>query len=186
MAFALLPLRRSRYTETFFFQGDQPMLATIDRPAETASSLPEVLPGMTFNEEDDVINATVIISQRENGTYHHQVPPLSVAGPAGSNWTVIWTLAPVDGLSATFRDGGVRTTSVPAGVDNPNSTGIFSPGAPSGAQPIKWQFTFINNVTDVNVIRYDLLLDVKDSEGHSLSRSLIIDPTISVVREPLG
>lgn len=154
------------------------MLATIDRPAETeTNSLLE----MTFNEDDGVLDATVIISHGEElGTYHHHVPPLSVAGPAGSNWTVIWTLAPVAGLSATFRDGGVCTTSVPAGVNILKPTGIFIPEAPV-------QLSFTSNVTDVNVIRYDLLLDVKDSEGNPLSRhSLIIDPTISVVREPLG
>lgn len=160
------------------------MLATIDRPAKTKTSR---LLEMTFNEDDRVLDVTVIISHGEKpGTYHHHVPPLSVAGPGGSNWTVIWTLAPVKGVSATFRDGGVCTTSVPAGVNNHNSKGIVILGTPE-APPIKWQFSFTNNVTDVNVIRYDLLLDVKDSEGNPLARHpLIIDPTISVVREPLG
>jgi hypothetical protein len=160
------------------------MLATIDRPAETKTSN---LLEMTFNEDDRVLDVTVIISHGEKpGTYHHHVPPLSVAGPGGSIWTVIWTLAPVKGVSATFRDGGVCTTSVPAGVDNPNSKGIVILGMPPEAPPNKWQFSFTNNVTDVNVIRYDLLLDVRDSKGPLSRHSLIIDPTISVVREPLG
>jgi hypothetical protein len=185
MDLAVLLLRRSRYTETFFFQGGQTMLAAIDRPAETETNS---LMTVTYNEDEHVIDATVIISHGEKlGTYHHHVPPLSVAGPAGSNWTVIWTLAPVKGVSATFRDGGICTTSVPAGVHNPNSKGIVILGMPPEAPPNKWQFSFTNNVTDVNVIRYDLLLDVKDSESNPLARHpLIIDPTISVVREPLG
>ena len=187
MVLALLSFRRSGYTETFFFQGGQTMLATIDRPTETKTSS---LPGVTFDEENRVLHATVTISPGDElGKYHHHVSPMSAAGPTGSSWTVIWTLEPSAGLSATFKDQGIVIpkpgTSVPHGVKNPNSMGIFPPGL-QGTLPTQWQFTFTNEVTDVNVIRYDIDLDVKDSEGNPLApHSLTIDPTIAIVREPI-
>lgn len=152
------------------------MLATIDRPTETKTSS---LPRVTFNEEIRVIHATVTISPGdESGKYHHHVSPMSAAGPTGSLWTVIWTLEPSAGLSAIFKDPGIVSKSVPAGVKNANSMGIET-------QPTQWQFTFTNEVTDVNVIRYDIVLDVKDSKGPLTPHRLTIDPTIAVVREPI-
>ena len=162
------------------------MLATIDRPAETKASH---LPGVSFDEEHRTINATIAIFPGDKpGKYHHRVSALSAAGPNGSLWTVIWTLEPSPGLSATFRkDNGIHIpkpgTPMPEGVKQHNSVGIFqSPEAP----PVQWQFTFTNGVTDVNVIRYDIHLEVRDSAGNPLApHSLTIDPTIAVVREPL-
>lgn len=156
------------------------MLATIDRPTETKTSS---LPRVTFNEETRVIHATVTISPGdESGKYHHHVSPMSAAGPTGSLWTVIWTLEPSAGLSATFKDPGIvipkPDTWVPPGVKDAKSMGIET-------QPTQWQFTFTNEVTDVNVIRYDIVLDVKDSKGPLTPHRLTIDPTIAVVREPI-
>jgi hypothetical protein len=186
MVLALLSFRRSGYTETFL-PGRQTMLATIDRPTETKTSS---LPGLTFDEENRVINATVTISPGDElGKYHHHVPAMSAAGLTGSLWTVIWTLEPSAGLSATFKDPGIVIpkpgTSVPEGVKNRNSMGIFHSGSPE-TPPAQWQFTFTNEVTDVNVIRYDIDLDVQDSGGNPLApHGLVIDPTIAVVREPI-
>lgn len=153
------------------------MLATIDRPAETKTSS---LPRVTFDEENRVIHATVTISRDESGKYHHRVSPMSAAGPTGSSWTVIWTLEPSAGLKATFRDPGIVKMSVPEGVKNRNLMKIVD------SVPPQWQFTFTNEVTDVNVIRYNIDLNVETLEGNSLTpHRLIIDPTIAVVREPI-
>lgn len=157
------------------------MLATIDQPAETKTSS---LPRVTFNEETRVIHATVTISPGdEPGKYHHHVSPLSAVGRAGESWTVIWTLEPSAGLSATFGDQGIVIpkpgTWVPPGVKHAQSMGIET-------QPTQWQFTFTNEVTDVNVIRYDIDLYVfKDSKGPLAPHDLIIDPTIAVVKDPV-
>jgi hypothetical protein len=163
------------------------MLATIDRLAETKTSS---LPRVTFDAENKVINATIaIFPGDEPGKYHHEVSALSAAGPKDSKWKVIWTLEPSTGLKATFKDVGIKIpkpgTTLPEGVLNHNSTGIFLSG-PLETPPAKWQFTFTNGVTDVNVIRYDIHLDVQDSGGNPLApHSLTIDPTIAIVREPI-
>lgn len=151
------------------------MLATIDQPAETKASS---LTTATFDEENRIIQATVIISPgKERGKFHHRVSPLSAVGPAGSYWTVIWTLEASEGISANFVNNGIIISSQPGGIHKPQPTKISETQA---------QLTFTNNVTDVNVIRYDIHLDVQDSEGNPLApHSLTIDPTIAVVKEPI-
>ena len=149
------------------------MLATIDQPAETKMSS---LTKTTFDEENRVIQATVIISHgKKPGTFHHRVSPLSAVGPAGSDWTVIWTLEASEGISANFVNNGIIIPPLPGGIRNPRSKKISETQA---------QLTFINNVTDVNVIRYDFDLHV-ESEAGELQKYLIIDPTIAVVKEPI-
>lgn len=148
------------------------MLATIDRPAETKASS---LTTATFDEENRVIQATVIISPgKEPGTFHHRVSPLSAVGPAGSDWTVIWTLEVSEGISANFVNNGIIIPpSLPGGIRNP---------VPKKISETQAQLTFTNNVTDVNVIRYDFDLHFASEK---IQKHLIIDPTISVVKEPL-
>jgi hypothetical protein len=160
------------------------MLATIDRPVETdASNLPRV----TFDREGHVIQATVILSRgKDPDSFHHDVYPLSAVGRTGSNWTVIWTLAPSAGVSAYFIGKGIVPKSVPKGVDDHHSE-IYPPGS-SQAQPTQWQLSFTGNVTDVNVIRYDLELHVQDTERNvklKRSKDIVIDPTIAVVKDPV-
>jgi len=154
-------------------------------PATMEQTRIDQLPTVTFDQEESTINATVIISPGdEPGTYRHHVSALSAAGPTGSLWNVIWTLAPTTGLSATFKNDGLIIpkpgTPLPAGVYNININRLDL----SASQR---QLTFTNNVTDVNVVRYDLDLDVRDSEGKTLARfaNIIFDPTIAVVKEPM-
>jgi hypothetical protein len=47
------------------------------------------------------------------------------------------------------------------------------------------RLTFTNNVSDVNVIRYDF--DLVDLQNNPLTKAadIIIDPTIAVVKEPV-
>ena len=145
------------------------------------------LPTVTSDQNPSVINATVTISLGDApGTYRCDVPPLSAAGRNGLPWTVIWTLVTTSPhLSATFKDSGIIIPVIPGGIGNPQSMGI-SPLP--GSNPTMWQLNFTNNVLDVNVIRYKLDLDVKDTTmGESLKRStsIIVDPTIAVVKEPI-
>ena len=51
--------------------------------------------------------------------------------------------------------------------------------------PTRQQLTFTNDVLDVNVIRYDLNLDVKDLQGNKLTHNVVFDPTIAVIKDPL-
>jgi hypothetical protein len=148
------------------------MLATIDQPAETKTSS---LTKTTFDEENRVIQATVIISQ-ERGKFRHRVSPLSAVGPAGSYWTVIWTLEASEGISANFvKNGIIISPSPPGGIHKPQPTKISETQA---------QLTFTNNVTDVNVIRYKFDVHA-ESESGKLQEHLIIDPTIAVVKDPV-
>lgn len=137
------------------------------------------LPTVTFDEEELVINATVIISPGgQPGTYRHHVAALSAAGPTGSVWTVIWTLETVGPIEVKFPEGGgIDITSLPGAVHLQTTT--------PDLQPNQRHITFTNNVSDVNVIRYDLVLT--DLQGNPLTKAadIIIDPTITVVKEPV-
>ena len=139
------------------------MLTTIDRSAETATK---------------TIYIPVAISSGEPGTYSHNILDVTAKGPKGSTWIVTWILEPSDGLSVTFRDKPIDLKLIPKGVHSHHVATISS---------TECQLTFTNNVSDVNAIRYDLLLDVHDAMTHPLVRSkrLTIDPTISVVKDPI-
>jgi hypothetical protein len=137
---------------------------------------------VTFDEDDSVINATVIVTRGDApGTFRHHVPAISAAGPNGSNVTVIWTLSPGDGLSVDFVNEGIIIPK--PGLAMPD--GIDDVSIPLALSATKRQVTFTNNVSDVNVIRYDFDLEVNDA-GHPLVRAdLVFDPTIAVVKEPV-
>ncbi|HEV7505633.1 MAG TPA: hypothetical protein VGS07_12025 [Thermoanaerobaculia bacterium] len=138
------------------------------------------LPAVTFDQENSVINATVIVSPGVlPSTYRHHVSAISAAGLPGSSWTVNWTLETTCGLVATFKEGGgiLIPMPTPGGVDNLVINHDFPPN--------QRQLTFTNNVLDVNVIRYDF--DLIDGEGTKLTKAadIIIDPSIAVVRDPI-
>jgi len=130
-----------------------------------------------------MINVTVKISPGgAPGMYHHDVAALSTAGANGSKWIVSWTLETTSpDLSATFNNPGIivpkKGTKMPKGVKD---LGVIL------SSSTQQQLAFTNYVEDVNVIRYDLDLEVKDSSGKELARAnLCFDPTISVVKEPI-
>lgn len=122
------------------------------------------------------LTTTVTISLgAEPDSFQHDVTALTAAGPTGSQWIVTWNLAPSSELSVKFKDPGIINLSIPDGVKDPNLSGT----------PAQQQLTFINDVHDVNVIRYDLDLDVKDLTGKTLTHNIIFDPTITVVKDPI-
>jgi hypothetical protein len=130
------------------------------------------------------IDATVTISRGDDpDRFQHDVQALSAAGPAGSQWIVTWTLVASSGLSVAFKNSGIMIpapdTSIPAGIKDLELHPRVS--------PTQQQLTFTNDVSDVNVIRYDFDLDVVDLDSKKrLTRSLIFDPTITVVKDPIG
>jgi len=133
--------------------------------------------------EPNVIEATVRISRTDvPNEYHHHVNALTAAGPAGSKWIVQWTLEASDCLSVQFKNDGIKLpaqSSMPDGIHEIKFLPPFSDK--------QRRLAFTNKVSDVNVIRYDFDLDVLDLKTKShLKHNMIFDPTIAVVREPLG
>lgn len=108
------------------------------------------------------------------GTFQHDVTALTAAGPTGSQWIVTWTLAASSDLWVKFKNPGVIRLSIPGGVKDPDISGTTT----------QQRLTFTNDVTDVNVIRYDLDLDVED-KGGKLMQNVVFDPTIAVIKDPL-
>lgn len=154
------------------------MVDTIDRPAETASSSPEVT-----SDEPVNINTPVTVSPSpcEPGTFSHDLPfTIPVSAPENSNWTLTWTLLSSGGLSPTFNDPGIVIKEMPEGIHPHQVTKI---------SPTEYKLTFTSHVTDVNTIVYNLDLHVQNTEQDvelKLSKDIVIDPTIAVVKEPLG
>jgi hypothetical protein len=133
---------------------------------------------------DQLIQAKVTVCRDlKDGTYFHTVPALAAAGRYGSSWRVVWTLATADQtLRLCFRNNGIIVpkpgTKMPIGVTDL---------CPCVVSPQESHLTFINNVSDVNVIRYDLDFDVTDQVSGNLlaRRNIKFDPTIAVVQEPI-
>ena len=124
------------------------------------------------------LNVTVKVTRGPNGTFQHDVTAITAAGPAGSQWSVIWTFATSSDpdLSVAFNDPGITNQSFPDGVKDYHISGT----------PTRQQLTFTNDVLDVNVIRYDLDLDVKELKtGNPLTQNVVFDPTIAVVKDPI-
>ena len=140
------------------------MSVTIEQSVETATNL----------------EIPVTITLGESGTFSHVVPTPTATGPKGSHWRVTWTLNPPDGYTAFFLEPPIIFTSpLPKGVDDYHLERL---------SPILARLTFTSNVFDVNVIRYDLNLEVHDINAQRLYRSkrIIIDPTIAIVEDPIG
>jgi hypothetical protein len=153
-------------------------------PATMEQTKIDQLNAVTFDQDNSVINVTVTLTPGAvPGTFSHQVPSISVAGAANSFFTVNWTLDTTGLPGVTFKQGGGLLlpkpgTQTPGGVDNI----LINHDLP----PDQRRLTFTNNVSDVNVIRYDF--ELVDSAGHQLTKAaeiIIIDPTIAVVKEPV-
>jgi hypothetical protein len=154
------------------------MLATTE-PTTIQRSL--TLQPIEISDSDGEITLTVSISPDGSGGYHHDVYAISVAGPAGSQFTVTWILSPSQDLTAKFRDPGLlfrpQNGPLPAGVDHMS---------PNRVSDTEYRLVFVNNVADVNVIRYDLDFEVTDSFDNLFTRTnVVFDPSIAVVQDPI-
>ncbi len=144
------------------------MSATIEQSVETATK---------------TIDISVPIVPGDLNTFSPAVADVTAKGMNGLSWAITWTLKPAPGISAHFRDAGIVFTSpLPGGIDDHQLIQVSE---------VEYRLTFKSNVTDVNVIRYDLLVGAERIEAGKV-RQLVrdtrlppIDPTISVVKNPI-
>jgi len=130
------------------------------------------------SEPSQLVVAVKVTRGLAPGTFKHNVTAITAAGPTGSQWIVIWTLATNSDpdLSVTFKDPGIIVLSIPEGIKDHVISGAST----------QQQLTFTNDVHDVNVIRYDLDLDVKELKTRNpLTQNVVFDPTIAVIKDPL-
>ncbi len=159
------------------------MLTMLEKTA--VATVTATLPTVTYDLENRQITATVIVTAGESGQFHHAVPHICIPGPgpAGRPWTVLWTLAPAEGLSAVF---GTRGVVLPPHSSPSNRPPAALPpdlrvvhGLAKGSEA---RIEFINDVVSANFFNYDL--DVCINNSHSV-KAQMIDPTIAVVPEPM-
>jgi hypothetical protein len=151
------------------------MLATTEQMVTNPSITQQPIQISTDGNE---ITLTVYIDPNGSSGYSYDLYSVCAAGLPGAQFTVNWILSPSLGLAATFNDPGVKFKSIPSGIASPVVTRLSD---------TEYQFTFVSNVTDVNVIRYDLDFAVTSDSGIPLERTttIICDPSIAVVQDPV-
>lgn len=162
------------------------MPALMEQTTVNPETTPPVTPALTLPtvtyDLTGLIIATVIVSPSDApGEYIHQIPPICVPGPTGSTWTVKWTLVPVEGLSAIFAADAVST---------PDPVPFFT-GSTTLQPASQCQAQITNNVTAIDFFNYKLHMDVTGPNNVSLTpshnvRFHTVDPTIALVKEPIG
>ena len=141
------------------------MLATIDQSVET---------------ETKTLDIAVSIFLDDPFLFYYVIIDPVAKGPKGTTWIITWTLNQSDAPTVTFLDPPISFKPLPPpGVKNYSVERL---------SPTQARLTFTSNVFDVNVIRYDLELELLDDEANRLvrSRRFIIDPTIAIVEDPIG
>lgn len=160
----------------------------------TSSTVGSVaLPTVTYDLTGPLINAMVIVSPSDTpGEYIHQIPPICVPGPTSSAWTVKWTLVPAEGLSAIFAADAVSTPDPQdPGQSRPVPGDVLFSGSTTLQPPSQCQAQITNNVTAIDFFNYKLNMGVTGANGVSLTPSPnvgfnTVDPTIALVKEPIG
>jgi hypothetical protein len=167
--------------------------ATIDQVTSSTSTPVMTLPTVTYDPTSNLIFATVILSPSDtHGEYIHKIPPICIPGPIGSTWAVTWTLVPLEGLSAIFGEGGVVIPD-PAnpGLSRPVPKDVIFSGSMILPPRSECLAQITTNVPVIDYFNYRLDISVKDTHGASLRpsaevRFYTIDPTIALVKEPMG
>lgn len=115
-----------------------------------------------------------------------EVSPVAV--PRGT-WALIWDLVVItSGLSAEFSSPGIILPLLPPEL--PPQVTIISPPISDGAG--RWTAQLENDGSDVAELRYDVAIDWSfgsaDPALGPITKNTRIthDPTISVVKEPMG
>lgn len=157
---------------------------TGDPAPSTSASL--TLPTVVYDPVNQTVFATVVLSlsKEDTGQYDHMIPPICVPGPAGSTWAVQWSLATSDGLSATFKESGIR---VPAAEGKPVPRDILYAGS-TILEPGVCLAQLTNNVSAIDYFNYSLILSVSLDDKILTPSTFFstVDPTIAVVKEPMG
>lgn len=140
-------------------------------------------PTVTYNLEEKLITATVIISLNSvTGVPENLVPILAI--PKSSDpWTVLWTIQydPAVFQAASFQSAsqGVQVEAMPAGVRLLMSGPVPSPDP---ASPDQWKITIENEATTKTLLSYKLF--TKHTRGNQTT-SMFHDPTIVVTLDPM-
>lgn len=168
--------------------------ATINQVTSSTNTPAMALPTVTYDPTSNLIFATVILSPSDTtpGEYIHKIPPICIPGPIGSTWTVTWNLVPLEGLSAIFGEGGVVIPD-PANPEQgrPVPKDVIFSGSTT-LQPLSQCLAqIITKVPVIDYFNYRLDISVTDTHGASLRpsaevRFYTIDPTIALVKEPMG
>lgn len=160
-------------------------------------------PTVTYELESFTIHATVIAFNDPNGNLNIKPPVIAVPGTGSTTpsvWTVVWTVVPdlTSLASVSFNDPGIvipsASSSLPDNVSLPSGVG-------PGPDPLtQRQVGISNGCTFANAFSYDISISGSlNSISGSLNgvtfyfstadqapESRTIDPTIAVVKEPMG
>ena len=155
--------------------------ATIDAGTSSVTVPPGTLPSTQYDLDKKQIYASVIISKSVDGDgYDILVPGILVPGPLGASWTVNWL------LQTTIVDfqATLQSVTIEPIASDPLDGVIIS------LSLNLQQVTITNNLPEVgNVTAFNYVLTIVDGNGNPLppsKRTQRIDPTISVVQEPMG
>jgi hypothetical protein len=151
-----------------------------------STSVGLTLPAVVYDPVNQKIFATVVLSQSKEdvGWFEHMIPPICVPGPTGSTWAVQWSLATRGGLEAAFKESGICVPS-PGGKPLPEDICYAGSKILASGECVA-QLT--NNVLAIDYFSYSLILFVSLG-GKILTPSTFfstVDPTIAVVKEPMG
>jgi len=171
------------------------MLATTSRPTTVQLATAELStePSVTFELEEKRIVARLIVSFAEGaGNADVAAPLITIPGPFGQEWTVIWILERGPHVtSATFRnEPNKQGITIPASVNQqplPQNLHILqSEQVPD--EPTKWRIKFKNEVSQPGQFNCDVAVIWNSDIPISplASRIVVIhDPTIMVASEPI-
>ena len=172
------------------------MPGTISLPAavnaissETKRLLGGDAPDVTWDQVNNVIYAVVIVLPPTitDGPLVVHAPLIAIPGPLPtepfSQWTVIWTLVPGEGLNTPqFVD--LTGITFPSNPSLPDRVTIIDKGGKVDDRRDQWRAVIQHNVTGANSFNYDIVIDPDSADLHA-SRVTRHDPTIAVIKDPL-
>jgi hypothetical protein len=155
-------------------------------------------PTVTYELESFTINATVVVFNDANEQLRIKPPVIAVPGTGSATpsvWTVVWTVVPDPGslASVSFKDSGIVIPS--ASSSFPDNVSLLSEVGPGNNPSTQRQVQISNGCTFANAFGYDVSVfsgsptrDVTSffSTADQAPESRTIDPTIAVVKEPMG
>jgi hypothetical protein len=149
-------------------------------------------PHVTWDPINHEILANVIVlpPKTAGGPLVVHAPLIAIPGPLPtkekSQWTVIWTLVPGEGLNTPhFADGRGITLPSQKYPSLPDEVKIFDKGGKVQNRPDQWQAVIENGVIAANSFQYDIVIDPHPADLGLAIRVTRHDPTIAVIKDPL-